>query len=510
MKKNTQNASAVVLGMALLFAASACQKERITELQEENPVWRMVTFRVADFETMIQPLLKMQHPTEHPKGSADFSVNKIGNVSASETQQVLYYWSFNQERTTPDVGIDTIRAEILFTGHGSPSWVNGKASAPYPAGRAYSLSGPQEVRFKIPISGVDALSFLRFDVGSSNTGPKDFEISYAIDDASEFLMINAHNPFENMNSTAWNHFAYDLSNLSLRENETFLWLKIVLKEGSREGVSGYNEKAGTFRIDNVSLTGTFMPVSQPYPEDTGGKVYYHLFNKSDSTLAESGQLPFSGGRAGVPEISIQLAEGEYFGSFIVNFSDGDLSFPDPIQRATDLYLYNPFDNAHAVQFGTVLSDIRVDAAMQYDLVLGRLYSEVQFQLEDTDLTSVGRIRITELYPMYYGPFSGEIENTNTFSTHTSWTLSPDWSDGRPEVRFHQFLGQLAQPRVVGYLVEVFGHGDDLLRTFTVEASVRNNSILIFKGKLLQGSESVQIGFPIYWNEIWENTHVLIF
>ena len=176
------------------------------------------------------------------------------------------------------------------------------------------------------------------------------------------------------------------------------------KIGDRGYGSDYNETSGTVRIDNFGLTGVYINDHQSGSPPSGGTVHYHIFHKQDSTLAVSGEQLFSGGKEAVPEIKVQLAQGQYFGSFIVCFSEQELLVPTSVPQAANFYVRNSFDNSEAVIYGTLLEELTVERDMQRELIFERLYSEIVFQfVDEAHLGAVRSIQITEVQPVYYTP-----------------------------------------------------------------------------------------------------------
>lgn len=516
MKKQIRKPNRPIICMAaLMLMIGACHKDQITDLPEGETQFKEVVFSVSGFESVVHPLFMELLSDQNHSFKLQSSAG-AGNVSASENEQTLYFWSFNQENTVPDIGIDLEGAGNLFSGNhdaAKVSYVGGKAFSPYPAGRSYSVNGPKEIRFKMPIRGVTKLGKIYFDIGSSNTGPKDFIFSYSLDHEQAFTVLSEDNQFDNTTSTGWNRYEYDLSFLSLPPDVSMLWIKMEFKIGDRGYGSDYNETSGTVRIDNFGLTGVYINDHQSGSPPSGGTVHYHIFHKQDSTLAVSGEQLFSGGKEAVPEIKVQLAEGQYFGSFIVCFSEQELLVPASVPEAPNFYVRNSFDNSEAVIYGTLLEELTVERDMQRELIFERLYSEIVFQfVDEAHLGAVRSIQITEVQPVYYMPFykGSAHPGYGGMAGSKTLTIAPDWTSENPNIRFHQFLGLRVQPLRVEYEVQVIGHDQELLREFLVQATIFHNTKLIFSGKLLQDSEENEAGFPIVWNEDWREIKSLEF
>ena len=107
-------------------------------------------------------------------------------------------------------------------------------------------------------------------------------------------------------------------------------------------------------------------------------------------------------------------------------------------------------------------------------------------------------------PFYNVPDTVSTGQDNAFS------VVPNWSSENAGILFHQFLGLLEQPRLVGYQLDVYDKEDVLIRTIEVQASIFHNTMLIFSGNILLDSEEPSSGFPIIWNEHWRETKNLTF
>lgn len=502
----------MIVLIAALTLAGACQKDKIKRLADDDLKLKEVTFRIGGFESRSYPLLKMEAQSENGGFSKTHLLNDAGNVPESASEQYLYFLSFNQENTVPEIGIDTSFVEISFSSYRESadySYVAGRAFAPYSAGKSYSVTGPKEIDIKLPIAGVTALGALSFDISGSNTGPKDFTFAYSLDNDTVFTVLEENNQF--LNHTGWNRFAYDLSFLSLNSETEFLWIKLEFKGGERGNAGSYNEQTGTIRFDNLGLLGIYTGVGETGLDIQQGTVYFHLFNKEDSTLATSGKLTFNGGKDSVPEIKVQLREGSYFGSFVVDFSDRELVIPSGITHAADLSMYNPFRNHKAVIYGTILPDLHIDQDTQRELMFERYYSEVRFHFTDEldPESKIGKINITEVQPTYYMPFYN-VPDTVSTGQDNAFSVVPNWSSENAGILFHQFLGLLEQPRLVSYQLDVYDKENVLIRTIEVQASIFHNTMLIFSGNILLDSEEPSSGFPIIWNEHWRETKNLTF
>jgi len=154
-----------------------------------------VRFRFREFRTDVKPL-----GTLKPKNGP------IAKLAAANPPQIqnpqegyLYYWSFNGNSLAPDIQVSA-GAKITYNGGNVPdNFASGWAYDTYIAGRALSLTGVQELVFEIPLSRVLQIQSLGFDIGSSGTGPKSFDLLYS-QDGESYAGIIADNQFANTNA----------------------------------------------------------------------------------------------------------------------------------------------------------------------------------------------------------------------------------------------------------------------------------------------------------------------
>lgn len=497
-KKNVK--AQVVIGLLLLGSLAACKKDGLIDVGPRDELLREVTFRIKPFETKINPLMS-KHSAYGILGMTQVSE---GNVSPSENEQMLYLWTFNQQSLVPDIGIDTVGAEIsaIYNDNGNQSFVNGYAFPPLitEAGKAVNFTGPKEIIFKMPISNVSNITKLRFDASGSNTGPKDFSISYSLDGFTT-QTIATENDFYSYSGK--NTFEYDIDWINV-ENKDTISFYLELKEGIRkddDGSNQYSPNSGTFRMDNFALTG-FYSGPEIEPLNLGeGTVHYHVFNAADSVLVQTGEKLINSDHV-LPELALKLADGEYFISFAANFSEEPLLHSASIVHANDLFLYQKLSDNAAV-YGTLLNGLDISADLTMDLEMERYFSEVNFEFTDEqDLGTVQKIEIESLSKPFFSPYNIGFDPANELiQLEDKIIFYPEFDDSN-NIRFYQFLGKTTLPKSVSYKLTAFGVSDTILREVTVSALINNNVQLSFIGKLLEGTGSINSGFRINWKNEW--------
>lgn len=497
-KKNVK--AQVVIGLLVLGGLAACKKDGLIDVGPRDEMLREVVFRIKPFETRINPLMS-QHSAYGSLGMAQVSE---GNVSPSENEQMLYLWTFNQESLVPDIGIDTLGTEIsaTYNGNGKQSFVGGYSFPPLitEAGKAISFSGPKEIIFKMPITEVSNITKLRFDASASNKGPNDFIISYSTNNQS-IKVIKEENNFYSY--TGKNTFEYDLNWINVENMDTISFY-LELKEGIRKDDEASNEyllNSGTFRIDNFALTGIYTgPEIEPLNLGEG-KIHYHIFNATDSILVQTGEKPINADQL-LPELALKLTDGEYFVSFVANFSEETLIFPATIEHAKDLFLYQKLSDKTAV-YGALLSGLEISADLTMDLEMERYFSEVNFEFTDHQgLDAVDKIEIESISKPFFSPYNKDFNpGIELMQQDDKITLNPEFDDSNT-IRFFQFLGKTTSPKSVSYKLTAFGTGDAILREVTVNALINNNVQLSFIGNLLEGTGNINSGFRIDWKKEW--------
>lgn len=470
--------------LIIIFLATACKKDR--SLNDQNEGVYSVSFKLSGFTSQVYPLQN--------------GVNKMAKLASSSTStssvstDYLYFWSFNDREPVPDITfhpsstptISYIDGLDLFTFVASTYKFED-----FVGGFAISFTrGATEILIKMPLPIGTQLNELGFDVGSPNTGPKDFEIYYSLDQGDTFEVLQLNNQFEDPGEANKKHsYLYDLDEVTLGTKG--IWFKVAPKAGERDGAGIFSEGAGNMRMDNLRITGTPPSSDLAYDE-----VHYFIFSKENDELLLSGTEDL----AGLSTIELSLPAGDYHISFISNASDQELLFPSTF-NLQNFYVSNIFSNAHAEIFGYT-GDLNVSEDQTVSVELKRLYSQVTVEFTDLEvLENVSKLEIEQVHsPFFYAPFNPTMANP---ITDASTILFIDDFVETKQIEFHQFMGQLEEPETVSYLLRIYVD-DELVRTVELEnVNLKNNMKLVFKGPLfinLELGNSFQIVKNVSWDD----------
>ena len=485
MKKSTVNLFYLVL---LLFIS--CEKTApIPDPEEASDELKTVVFKLTGFSSEIRPL-SSKMATSKSRANAKIESNQV---------QYLYFWSFNEGNLIPEVAIHPTDASIALDPENTPlTYPNGYKHDSFPEGQCVSMRGVKRMTFKISMKNVSALSKIDFDAASSNTGPKNFKIYYAVNDGSDFISISEDNQFTNMSQQSRNHFEFDLSTITASEHDN-LWIIIEPFAGERGVVGDYNEATGLLRIDNFGISGIYD--SDGAEETMLHKINYYIFKKEDNTLALEGDLTFEANHQ-APPLSLKLPVGSYYASFVSNSSKKNLLLSKSPAAAKDLYIANHFDNHQALIFGTQITDITVsENNSPIEVALKRYFSNVKFEFTDqTDLSFIDKIVINRMHENFiYTPYGAP--SSLPVSDASMITFVHPFKEETNALTFNQFIGEVNQPVELSYNILIYGENDELLRDFIVHNAVKNNVQLLFKGELLKDLDK-KGDFIIEWNEQW--------
>ncbi|QNL51295.1 hypothetical protein H8S90_06890 [Olivibacter sp. SDN3] len=488
-----------------LAGLTSCKKETTLPNSEEDIELQEVTFKFKGFSSVIKPLATTAHANRQAAGMSFSQQQNFSNtLNASETSY-LYFWSFNSSNLLPDVAIHRAGSGItLESEDDQASYFPGYGNDQFPAGYCLSTRGTQSLLFAMPLNEVSELSSLALDVGSSNTGPKNFGIYYSVDGGNEFTLISDDNQFTNMNAQARNQFTFDLSELTDALDEPDFLIKIEPFAGDRGSAGEYNDKTGTFRVDNFRLSGVFDGEIIDDKEPLINQIHYYIFNADDHQLATEGISALDEKTEEENQLSIRLPSGTYYAFFVSNTSSKDLLLPAEINQASDLYIANHFDNAQAIIFGATTPTFDMSTNVQLDVILNRHFSNILFEFTDEeDLTEIGEIHISRVHEnITYTPFGSP--EAQPITDAATIRFSTPFTDGENIISFNQFLGETAVPLELDYEITVLDQHGNLLRTFALQGKAPNNVQLIFKGELLSGTDRTG-GFLIDWNHHWDDT-----
>jgi hypothetical protein len=458
MEKNVRKDLYILLFIVMSVLYSCGKSLPEEELQGEH----QIRFQLDGFNASVKPLSSKSRQASR----------SLANVVNRE----LYHWSFNQESLLPDVGVDKSSVSWALS-MDKISYVTGKALEPYAAGRSLSLRGVAEFTLGMSIKDVTSLGELSFHLSGSDTGPKVLDLAYSIDGGATYVPLRTNFDFREVKSNSWGDLVQDLSKIDISKNIQKILFKFTLK-------NALNPTTGTFKIDNLRLTGVYngnieegVPVVQ--------KLHYHIFNEADGDLVTSGDVEVDA-KSGEVELPISLNTGRYLVSFVLNQSPQPLTIPKTVKTIHDFYIYNAFDNLESNVFGATLSGLEIDGDKHVPITMVRYYSEVKFEFTDViDLQKVASIQIAQEHSLpYYVPFVKREFPTLTDVSKISIPIN--FGTDNRSIQFNQFLGRLDQARDVAYKLSVYDSDEKLLREFSVTAAIKNNVQLTFKGNLLDG------------------------
>ncbi|HMR18346.1 MAG TPA: hypothetical protein PKA53_03515, partial [Sphingobacterium sp.] len=223
MKKLVYNCCRLSRYLIILLAVS-CQKEHFPD--EQNEKLYTLNFQLSGFSSTKQPL-------NHALGVIEKLASTTGSTQ-QDTDGYLFFWSFNQDNLTPDIRVPSAeQTRITYNDGvipGSGNFINSTYSYDgYVGGRALNITGASQLIFEMPLTYIQELTTLGFDIGSSNTGPKDFELYYSFD-GEVYEVLQLLNQFGSGTANAKNTFTYDLRNLSIAGQQQ-LRIKLVMKAG---------------------------------------------------------------------------------------------------------------------------------------------------------------------------------------------------------------------------------------------------------------------------------------
>lgn len=495
-----------------IISLTNCNKDGLKPfLPEDQKAVHEVKFNLKNFKSELKPLL-----TARSKVNQIFSASspKEGNVIADATEQILYFWSFNVNPFVPDLGVDTINSELAIeynSESGKHSFLNGKSFGDFEAGSALNITGPKSIILKLPIQGIKTLSSLRFDLMSSNTGPKSFDLLYTFNLNADFTAVQEDNNFYNYSASAWNTFDFDISQIPVNFAE-YIWIKLVFKGGERSHGSDYNSTSGTLRIDNIGMKGSFMgDTEENLPQDKGNLQYF-VFNTIDSTLVKRGSSEIS--FYGEADLTLLLPSGQYFAFLLYSNSDDQLLSQDSIAEAKDINFATKLAQTDYLVFGNKIPAFSVQGNTSLEVILNRYYSEVQVNFEDVnDLNSLGAINARSFSPTTYSPY-GLDSNENEFDIseqeYDNIWLEPTQLGAFYGIVFNHILGPIEEEIPVNYMLDIHSKDFELIRQIPLEATIKRNFQLTFSGNLYSGSPENGKQVQINWNTEWDGQHSIPF
>lgn len=476
----------------LTLLAAACKKRSITPEAFRSEVYT-VKFDFKDFESITNPL---NNRARQSLRSRNFRAD--AGSQTTTYQGMLYYWSFNEETLSPDISLASGTTISYNEGESPTDFAAGWAYDEFVAGRSMSIRGLAELLISVPLSHVHSLDDFGFDISSSNTGPKAFDAYYSFD-GEQWQDLNLGNQFSSLGAShPKNTFTFDMiSDVPLAGND-MLYIRLEFAAGERLEGSNYSPTTGVTRLDNIRFIGTGDQASSTGVIDA---LHYYVFDQSSGELIGNDVVDFDPSN---PTLTLNLNHGFYQISFIRNHSDETLAFPSQLYYSSEYFYTNIFSNYLARIFANEI-ELLVTGNVSEEVELNRYYSQVKFEFTDTqDLSVVHRIVISPTHdPYFYAPFNSSL--SPSFDDGSLIEVQPDFSTSQ-EFVFNQFLGYRPTATTVAYHLEAYDASDNLLRALDVEASIRNNVQLVFRGQLLSGGLSnTDIQFHI--NEDWDENGV---
>lgn len=466
---------------AALFINIGCHKDPSIKSDDSEDDFYQVQFDIQQISARI-----------NRTGDTSTDSSQV-NVDAAELQY-LYFWSFNNGVLDPDIAVES-GAKISFNDGQEPkSFGVGWPFEDFPAGRSLTMSGVKELILEIPLKSVQSLSNLGFDISSSNTGPKAFDLYYSFDDGERKDMQKS-NQFANVNqSHARNSFRFEWNNEDVSQFDK-LFIFLLLSAGERAEGSNYNENTGALRLDNMFIRGK---EKERVPQQ-GDQLHIYAFDQRTGDLAGSLISDYTGASS---KASLSLPHGTYRLSFIRHSATEGMLIPANISSASSFYYGNRFDNHTAQIYGSE-EELFVKQDVRQAVVLNRYYSKIGFQFTDgRDLSAVDRIVVARIHePFSYAPFNKEL--SNPILDQTEIIVKPNFAQTKT-FYFNQFLGNLEKAVDLSYHVIAYDKYGKVLKDFKVSASTKNNTQVLFRGELL-GHIPFNTAFDITINEDWDDS-----
>ncbi len=486
------------------FLLTCCQRDiPIPPLEKDD--MRSVTFRLSGFESEVTPLSR--HDVNNLMGFKNAGIQALHNLVPGPEPQYLYYWSFNDENLEPDIAVDAEGAGITFEASAvGPKFFSGFSGDGYDAGQSMSLTAVKSLIITLAMEGVESLGNLAFDISSSDTGPKDFLLSYSIDGGLSYEVLKEGNQFENMGPQSRNSYDIDVSIYPQFIGVKTVRLKLDFLPGSRDGAGDYKESSGAVRFDNIRLSGVYNGEGEEETDlSMPSTLRYYVFSSSDGNVVAQEELALDKLAAG-GLLKIKLSPGTYDVLFLAYRSNGSILLPEDLTNANEFYFGQDFNDYQAVTYALLKQHFEVGATdVTEPAVLTRCFSLVTFNFTDlwTDLAEVKKIDITRqhdnyLYTPYGNPAEVPIVDLHTL-TFDELVAAEDY-----QLRFHQFLGIPDDLQYLSYELTAYGMDGKKLNTVILSERIRNNVQLRFSGRLLADLDRFSIGIDPDWDETIEH------
>jgi len=483
-----------------LFLLVGCHRDVPMPLLETDDV-RNIVFKLSGFESKITPL--SARDIKEMMGLADVGMQALHNIVPGPELQYLYYWSFNEKSLEPDIAVD--EESVGVESDVDLKFGSGFSLDPYEAGDALSITGAETVEITLPVKGISSFADFSFDMSSSNTGPKDFLLSYSIDGGSSYEVLADNNQFDKMGAQARNGYSFDISIFPQFIGIEVLKLKVDFLPGNREGAGDYNESTGVVRLDNIRLSGIYNGAPEAETSlSMPSTLRYYVFSSDDGRVIAQEELPLNElTEDGL--LKIKIPQGTYDILFLAYRSEGSLLLPENLANAKEFYFGQDFDDYQAVTYASLKRNFEVGSSnVAESAILTRCFSLVAFDFTDLwpDLREVKKIDITRQHEDYlYTPYGEPIELP--MSDRHTLTFDKLATEENYQLTFHQFLGMSDDVQNVSYELTAYGIDEEKLNTVSVSADIQNNMQLRFRGRLLGNLDRFSLEIHSDWEETVE-------
>jgi hypothetical protein len=221
-------------------------------------------------------------------------------LGAGARADTLALWTFE---TSPPADVNNVATGPIVTadsGTGTLKGVHASASSdwstPAGAGSANSYSGTvwsvgDYFEFTTSSAGYEHV-LLSFDASGSDTGPKNFKVTYSSDGVAftdlpggDYSLVNVTGSWGGASVPAASHYSFDLTSVASLDNDSSIFFRLVQVDPASIG-GGTVGTGGTSRIDNVLVTADAIPASVPLPASAlaGGSLLSLLALRRRSCL----------------------------------------------------------------------------------------------------------------------------------------------------------------------------------------------------------------------------------
>ena len=232
---------------------------------------------------------------------------------------------------------------------------------------------------------------------------------------------------------------------------------------------------------------------------------YFIFNQENGNLVNSGHfIPNSS----TNNLLLDLPEGKYYSTLVYSELNEPLSYPREVKHIRDFYIGTSFKDKFARTFA-VLDSFELKESIEKKVNFQRAYSMVTLDFTDLkDLSEIKKIIVKPMMaPIRWSPFNPNLEIIIPKSEDNVIEFVQNFHIHK-EISFNQFIGMRSDEMPLHYEFEVW---DDtkMVRKFRLNAAVKNNVKLIFKGDLYPSGMVNKI-FEIIIDEEWDDTKIVEF